>query len=123
MEHYRKSCITCTYVIKSFPFVLLHLPPLRTMLEKEVERELVKGVKSLGGLCWKFTSPSTNGVPDRVVMLPKGKFGFVELKAPGKKLRPIQVKRNKQLKLLGVKVYVLDSKEMVKEVLHDLQTT
>lgn len=93
------------------------------MLEKEVERELVKEVKSLGGLCWKFTSPSTNGVPDRVVMLPKGKFGFVELKAPGKKLRPIQVKRNKQLKLLGVKVYVLDSKEMVKEVLHDLQTT
>ncbi|MDY2895335.1 MAG: VRR-NUC domain-containing protein [Candidatus Enterosoma sp.] len=93
------------------------------MLEKEIERELVKEVKSLGGLCWKFTSPSTNGVPDRVVMLPRGRFAFIELKAPSKKLRPIQVKRNKQLKMLGVKVFVLDSKEMVKEVLHEIYST
>lgn len=93
------------------------------MLEKVIEKELVKEVKRQGGLCWKFTSPSTAGVPDRVVMLPKGKFGFVELKAPGKKLRPIQVKRNKQLKLLGIKVYVLDSLDQVKEVLYAIQTT
>ncbi len=51
------------------------------------------------------------GVPDRLVLLPKGKIYFVELKAPGKKLRPLQLKRKEQLESLGFKVYVIDSYE------------
>ena len=36
------------------------------MLEKQVEQKLVAAVKSKGGVCWKFTSPGTAGVPDRI---------------------------------------------------------
>ena len=92
------------------------------MLEKEVEKLLVKEIKKLGGICWKFTSPGTVGVPDRIALLNGGRIAFVEVKAPGKTLRPIQVKRKKQLEELGFKVYVLDSKERVKEVIHEIQS-
>jgi hypothetical protein len=33
----------------------------------------------------------------------------VELKAPGEQLRPLQLKRKKQLEKLGFKVYVIDT--------------
>lgn len=87
------------------------------MLEKEIEKALVKKVKALGGLCIKFTSPSMMGIPDRVVLLPKGKLGFVELKRPGGKARPIQLKRIKDFKKLGFKVFILDEKEKIDEVI------
>ena len=54
------------------------------MREKSIEQKLVKEVSSQGGLCWKFTSPGTAGVPDRLVLLPYGKTGFIEVKAPAK---------------------------------------
>lgn len=87
------------------------------MLEKDKEKALVKKVKALGGLCIKFTSPSMMGIPDRIVLLPKAKLGFVELKRPGGKARPIQIKRIKDLKKLGFKVFVLDEKENIDEVI------
>lgn len=87
------------------------------MLEKDIEKALVKKVKALGGLCIKFISPSMMGIPDRIVLLPKAKLGFVELKRPGGKARPIQIKRIKDLKKLGFKVFVLDEKENIDEVI------
>lgn len=87
------------------------------MLEKDIEKALVKKVKALGGLCIKFTSPSMMGIPDRIVLLPKGKLGFVELKRPGGQARPIQIKRIKDLKKLGFKVFILDEKEKIDEVI------
>ena len=50
------------------------------MREREIERKLVSAVKSRGGICPKFVSPGFDGMPDRVVLLPHGKFGFVEVK-------------------------------------------
>ena len=50
------------------------------MLEKTIERHLVDGVKRLGGLCVKFVSPGTPGVPDRIIITATGKIIFVELK-------------------------------------------
>ena len=67
------------------------------MREKEVEQKLVKAVKLAGGFCIKFTSPGFDGVPDRLVLLPKGRIAFIELKAPGKKPRALQKRRMKQL--------------------------
>ena len=61
----------------------------------------------------KFVSPGMAGIPDRLVLLPKGRIYFVELKAPGKALRPLQVKRKRQLEALGFKVYVIDSYEKI----------
>jgi hypothetical protein len=57
----------------------------------------------------KFISPSMAGLPDRIVLIPGGIAIFVEMKAPGKKLRPLQQKRKLQLEALGFSVYCLDS--------------
>ena len=56
------------------------------MRENKIEKALRDKVKSQGGKCWKFVSPGTDGVPDRLVLLYKGKIGFVEVKAPGEEL-------------------------------------
>ena len=87
------------------------------MREKEIESALVKRVKENKGLCLKFTSPSMTGIPDRIILLPKSRMGFVETKRPGGEPRPIQKKRIKQFKDLGFKVYVLDNKEAINKIL------
>ena len=53
------------------------------MLEKTIERKLTVAVKKAGGIAVKFVSPSFDGMPDRLVLLPDGLIAFVELKAPG----------------------------------------
>lgn len=85
--------------------------------EKEIETALVKAAKKRNGLALKFVSPGLSGVPDRLVLLPDGKCGFIELKAPGKKLRLLQEKRKRQLEALGFLVFCLDSKEEVEVIL------
>ena len=59
-------------------------------------------------MCPKLVSPGTDGMPDRMILLPGGRIGFVEVKAPGKKPRPLQIKRHGQLRALGFPVFVLD---------------
>lgn len=93
------------------------------MREKEIEQKLVSAVKMMGGICPKFTSPGFDGMPDRLVLLPKRKFGFVEVKAPGEKPRPLQIARHKLLKKLGFKVYVLDDIEQIGGILDEIQAT
>lgn len=93
------------------------------MLEKQIENKLTRLVKKSGGIALKFVSPSFAGMPDRLVLLPDGVFAFVELKAPGKKPRPLQVSRHKMLRTLGFKVYVIDSAEQIGGMLHELLTT
>ncbi len=68
----------------------------------------------------KFMSPGFDGMPDRLVLLPGGKCGFVEVKAPGKKPRALQVVRHEMLKSWGFKVYVLDAKEQIEEIIDDI---
>lgn len=84
-------------------------------MESDVEKYLRVEVKKLGGLALKFISPSMNGVPDRIVLLPGGSIFFVELKAKGQKARPLQLAVHRVFNTLGQQVYVLDSKEKVKE--------
>ena len=93
------------------------------MREREIEEKLRVESQKRGGLAMKFVSPGLVGVPDRIVLLPQGKLGFVELKAPGEKPRKIQGRRIEQLKKLGVLVYVLDDKEKIGEILDDIQGT
>lgn len=90
------------------------------MLESKIENRLKKEVEKLDGLSLKFTSPGMAGVPDRLVLLPKGRIAFVELKAPGKKLRPLQLKRKEQLEDLGFKFYVIDSYKKIDEFLQEV---
>lgn len=91
--------------------------------EKETERKLVREVKSAGGMAIKLTSPSVDGLPDRLVLLNGGKIGFVELKAPGKKPRVLQVKRMKDLQALGFKVFVVDDKSQIGGVIDAIRAT
>lgn len=93
------------------------------MIEKTVESKLRQQVIQKGGLCLKFISPSLDGVPDRIILLPNGKIAFVETKAPDKKLRPLQKTRKRQLESLGFKVYVIDNTEMIGGVLNEIQST
>lgn len=93
------------------------------MRERAIEEKLRVESQKRGGLAMKFVSPGLVGVPDRIVALPQGKIGFVELKAPGEKPKKIQVRRMEQLRKLGFLVYVLDDKEKIGEILDDIQST
>lgn len=93
------------------------------MREKEIEAALRKAAKKRNGMAFKFVSPGLSGVPDRLVLLPMGRIGFIELKAPGKKMRKLQEKRKSQLEALGFRVFCLDSKEEVEVVLDAIQST
>ena len=93
------------------------------MREKNIEQKLVKAVKSAGGIAPKLTCPGFDGMPDRMVLMPEGRIGFVEVKAPGKEPRPLQVRRHEMLRNLGFKVYVLDDPEQSGGILHEIRTT
>ena len=58
--------------------------------EKEVEAFLKNEIRKLGGLLLKFVSPGNDGVPDRIAIMPDGRVWFVEFKAEGGDLRPLQ---------------------------------
>ena len=93
------------------------------MRENAIERQLAMAVKKMGGMAVKFVSPGLDGVPDRIVLLSDKKMAFVELKAPGKKLRPLQEKRRRQLEALGFSVYVIDGVEQIGGVLDEICST
>ena len=92
------------------------------MREREIERKLVSAVKSRGGICPKFVSPGFDGMPDRVVLLPHGKIGFVEVKRPGEKPRPLQTARHRILRRLGFLVFVLDGEEQIGGMIDEIQS-
>ncbi len=84
------------------------------MREYVVENEFVKAVKAAGGVAYKLTSQTANGLPDRLVLFPAAKTIFVELKAPGKMMRPLQRKRRYQLMKLGFPVLCIDRMLQIK---------
>ena len=92
------------------------------MREKTIEQKLIKAVKNAGGIAPKLVSPGFDGMPDRIVLLPKGHMAFVEVKAPGKKLRPLQVARHGLLRRLGFKAYVLDDPEQIAGIVDEIRT-
>ncbi|KXT99334.1 Phage protein [Streptococcus oralis] len=92
------------------------------MREKEIEHAMVRYVKERGGICPKWVSPSFSGVPDRLVFLPNGKFGLVEVKAPNQRPRALQVSRHKLFERLGFRVYVLDNKKDIEGILDEIET-
>lgn len=91
--------------------------------EKQIEQKLVRAVRSMGGICPKLVSPGMDGMPDRMVLLPGGRIAFAELKAPGKRPRPLQMRRMAQLSRLGFRVYVIDGPGQINEVLQTIGGT
>ena len=90
------------------------------MREKEIEKKLTQTVKHAGGIAPKFVSPGFDGMPDRIVLLPKGHIAFVEVKAPGMKPRSLQAARHRLLRKLGFRVYVLDDPTQIQKILTEI---
>ena len=92
------------------------------MREKFIEQKLVKAVKESGGICPKLISPGTDGMPDRMILMPEGRIGFVEVKSQGKKPRQLQIKRIRQPRKLGFMVFVLDGTEQIGGIIDEIRT-
>ena len=89
-------------------------------MEKDIERRFTKAVKSVGGIALKFVSPGFNGMPDRLVLMPVGKIGFVEVKDKGKKPRALQQAMHRKLTMLGFKVFILDRPEQIEKIIEKM---
>ena len=90
------------------------------MREKTIEHQLTIAAKNMGGIALKFVSPGFDGMPDRIVLLPNGHMGFVEVKAMGCKPRPLQKARHGLLRRLGFKVYVLDDERQIERIITEI---
>ena len=90
------------------------------MLERDIEKRLIRPVRELGGLCLKFEVPAFTGLPDRLILLPGARVVFVETKQPGKKERPRQRYVQDLLRKLGFTVYsTVDSVAKVEAIAED----
>jgi hypothetical protein len=86
-------------------------------LEKEVEQKLRRMVQARGGLCLKWVCPGWAGVPDRILLLPRGRVIFVELKRPkGGIVSPLQKWWRSKLLQLGFDHYFIYNTEDVQDL-------
>lgn len=89
--------------------------------ERTVEKHFVSACRTRGLFTVKFTAPSSAGVPDRVIIgfTPDGDrlTGFVELKRPGGKTRPLQDATIADMVSHGATVAVADSADAVDDLL------
>lgn len=108
------------FIGKKVPLVPPKLYKGEIMLESKIENKLKREVKRIGGWPLKFTSPGTNGVPDRILLMPGGKAIFVECKAPGEKPRKLQQERIKKLRSLGFKVEIVDSYKAIRKLIQEI---
>lgn len=94
----------------------------KNVRESRIEAHLMKKMKQIGGKAYKWASPGLRGVPDRILIHPdfQGRSIYVELKAPGRKSTPAQVRVQQDLIDAGHAVFVLDSIELVDQLIHDL---
>lgn len=90
------------------------------MLERDIEKALVSAAKKAGGIAPKLTSPATAGMPDRLLILPGGHICFVELKAPGQKPRPIQIRQMARLTNLGCMVRTIDHPNQIQALINEI---
>lgn len=91
------------------------------MKESQIERRLVEGVKRLGGMCLKFVSPGTLGVPDRIIITAKGRVIFVELKTETGRLTKIQRHVIGEMQKRGADARVVKGIDEVKELLAEIE--
>jgi len=89
----------------------------RVILERDLEGYFARQCKKKGLMTLKLNVHFARGWPDRIVVLKDGKVMWVELKRPGGKLSPLQVKVHEQLGKLGHFVQVINSKEGINNAL------
>lgn len=77
------------------------------VIEADAEKLLVKSILRLKGMCVKLKFIGLLGAPDRLVLLPGGRFYFVELKKTDGELEHSQAALFPRLERLGFTVKVL----------------
>lgn len=98
-------------------------PAAARVPERTIERFLVARVKARGGLCLKWVSPGTCGVPDRIILLPNGRVIFAELKRPvGGRLSARQKHLHDRLLRMGMHCITLSTKEEIDALLREATT-
>lgn len=90
------------------------------MSEAGLERKLTQEVEHRGGLALKFVSPGWRGAPDRLVLMPQGRVWFVEMKAPGRKPRPLQEYRLRILREMGFQARVVSTEDELQQFLAEV---
>ena len=84
--------------------------------ESSIEIKLKRIVVSHKGLCLKFVSPGTRGVPDRAVYMPGGKHYLVETKRPKfSRTNEMQHALHALFLGLGFKIRVIHTEEQLKD--------
>lgn len=91
------------------------------MRESTIETNLKKAVKGVGGMCLKLPALHLSGAPDRLCLMPGGLAVFIELKAPKKKPRKLQLIIHKRLRALGFRVEIIDSNELIKNFINEFR--
>lgn len=71
-----------------------------------MEIKLNRCVRRLGGMCLKL-SPTTAGMPDRLILLPGGRVELVEVKADNGRLAPIQIQWHQKAQRIGHHVHTI----------------
>jgi len=87
------------------------------ILERDIERYLVRRIVEHGGVAYKWVSPGRAGVADRIVLLPGGVVWFVELKTAKGRLSPWQKVFAAEMRRMGMNYIVIKSKGEVDELL------
>tara|TARA_R110000796_G_scaffold102896_2_gene211950 strand:- start:1658 stop:1906 length:249 start_codon:yes stop_codon:yes gene_type:complete len=78
------------------------------MTEQKIQAKLIKQLESDGYYVVKLSVTNKPGIPDLIAIPKDSDAEFYEVKRPGKKPRPLQEYRIKELKKHGLKVYVYD---------------
>lgn len=92
---------------------------MASIKERAIEARLKQRVEDTGGLCIKLAMTYNAGMPDRLCLFPNAFAAFVELKAPGKKPRPIQLYVHDKLRARGFKVYVIDNYDDIELIIKE----
>lgn len=77
-------------------------------MEKNIENRFRLAVRSRGGLCLKLNCPGFTGIPDRIILMPKGRIFFCEFKFGKGRLSSRQEAVIRVLRGLGFEVWVVD---------------
>lgn len=91
------------------------------MRERTIEAKLGKEVRALGCLYYKFVSPGNAGVPDRIIVTPRGGVFFVELKREDGEVSRQQAWQIKRLRNHRCRVRVVYGLDDVKHLTTELR--
>jgi len=91
--------------------------------EVYIERSCRELAKARGCILLKLWPAGAAGIPDRILLMPRGRVVFIEFKAPGKKPGPLQRHWHEVLRGLGFQVEVMDNAQAFRAIIQTQSTT